>query len=291
MGTTAHVVVVGDSPLVDAAFARLADLEQRWSRFIPTSELSRLNTHQGSHVVVSPETLLLLQRSIEGWQRTGGLFDPTVLPALRAAGYDRDFAAVSSRARAMEVVDSPAAPGCAGIECDERVGTVTLPAGVELDAGGIGKGLAADIVSGELIEAGARGVLVNVGGDLRVRGEAPSGDMWDVAVEDPIAHTSVLRVELDEAAVATTSRLRRRWTTREGEMHHLIDPRTGCPSRGRYASVSVIAQEAWWAEVVAKAVIVGSPEPAAFPDFGALVLAVDDAGVAACDPELAAIPA
>src|SRR5690349_20426127 len=120
MGTTAHVVVVGDARLVETAFARLSDLERRWSRFLPTSELSRLNTHPGLHVVVSPETLLLVQRSIAGWQRTGGLFDPTVLPALRAAGYDRDFAAVPSHARAMEVVDGAAAPGCAGIQCDER---------------------------------------------------------------------------------------------------------------------------------------------------------------------------
>jgi thiamine biosynthesis lipoprotein len=291
MGTTAHVVVVGDASLVDTAFARLDDLEQRWSRFLPTSELSRLNAHPGQHVIVSAETLMLVQRSIDGWMRTGGLFDPTVLRALRAAGYDRDFASVASHARTIEVADVGAAPGCADIVCDERVRAVTLPAGVELDAGGIGKGLAADIVSAELIAAGARGALVNVGGDLRVRGEPPAGDMWDVVVEDAETRSELLRLGLLDAAIATSSRVRRQWTTAAGPMHHLVDPRTGRPARGVYATVSAVTQEAWWAEVVAKAVIVGGHSTAEFARFDALVVAVDDLGVALCDPMLAALPA
>jgi thiamine biosynthesis lipoprotein len=291
MGSTAHVVVVGDASLVDTAFARLDDLERRWTRFRPTSELSRLNKHPGQHVIVSAETLTLVQRSIAGWRTTGGLFDPTVLPALRAAGYDRDFASVAAHARTMQPADVGAAPGCAGIECDERVRAVTLPAGVELDAGGIGKGLAADIVSGELIAAGAHGALVNVGGDLRVRGEPPAGDAWDVAVEDAATQGVLIRLGLLDAAVATSSRLRRRWTTGAGVMHHLVDPSTGRPACGSYATVSTVAHEAWWAEVVAKAIIVGGHPVAEFANFDALVVAVDDDGLAVCDAALAAVPA
>ena len=291
MGTTAHVLVVGEASLLDVAFARLGDLERRWSRFRPTSELSRLNGHPGRPVVVSVETLLLVQRSIDGWTRTRGLFDPTVLPALRAAGYDRDFRSVASHARAIEPADVGSAPGCAGIECDEYVRAVTLPDGVELDAGGIGKGLAADIVSGELIAAGARGALVNVGGDLRVRGEPPAGDMWDVAVEDAATHSNLLRLGVLDAAVATSSRVHRRWTTRAGEMHHIVDPRSGRPARGPYATVGAVAEDAWWAEVVAKAVLIGGYPAEEFRGFGALVVAVDDVGLAFCDPLLAAVPA
>ena len=61
---------------------------------------------------------------------------------------------------------------------------MTLPAGIRFDPGGIGKGLAADIVTEELIAAGAAGALVSVGGDVRVRGESPGGTAWDLAIDD-----------------------------------------------------------------------------------------------------------
>jgi thiamine biosynthesis lipoprotein len=94
MGTTAHVVVVGNEQLVAHAFARLDDLERRWSRFIATSEISRMNAHAGAPVVVSADTFLLLTLAVNAWRRTHGLFDPTVLAAVQALGYDRDFALV-----------------------------------------------------------------------------------------------------------------------------------------------------------------------------------------------------
>ena len=99
MGTDAHVIVVGS----DARHARRAalvardrlhELEARWSRFLPDSEVSRLNAASGVPVVVSSDTLGLVERAVEGWRRTHGSFDPTVLDALVAQGYDRDFGAI-----------------------------------------------------------------------------------------------------------------------------------------------------------------------------------------------------
>ena len=183
MGTTAHVLVVAGS--ADAAHAgterareRLHELEARWSRFVPTSEVSVLNGAGGSPVMVSADTRLLVERAVEGWQRTGGRFDPTVLDAMVALGYDRDFDEID-RATPTPVTTIPA-PGCAGIVVDQIVGAVRLPRGVHFDPGGIGKGLAADLVAEELMRAGAHGVCVNVGGDLRVEGESPDGGDWVV---------------------------------------------------------------------------------------------------------------
>jgi len=280
MGTTAHVLVVGDDHLVDNAFARLDDLERRWSRFLPHSEISRMNAHSGEHIIVSADTLLLVEYAIDAWQRTDGLFDPTVLPMVRDAGYDRDFASVPEHAATLTPGDGRPSPGCAGIECDARLSAVTVPPGVELDPGGIGKGLAADIVTSELIESGARGALVNVGSDLRVYGEPPNGRTWDVAIEDPARDDAeILRIGLRGGAVATSSRVRRRWMTRAGEMHHLIDPRTGRPSASPYATVSTVANEAWWAEIVAKAVLIGGTHARARGTWNAHIATVDDAGV------------
>jgi thiamine biosynthesis lipoprotein len=299
MGGEAHVIVVGDERLTHGARARVADLEARWSRFLPESELSRLSRRPDEEVKLSPETFCLVERAVAAWHTTGGRYDPTVLPALRAAGYDRDLALVVATGAAGSGpvgVDEPGArllaPGCELVTLDRRSSTVRLPAGVEIDPGGIGKGLAADLVTAELIADGADGALVNLGGDLRVRGTAPAGGTWSIAIEDPFdPDRRLLTVGLDDGGVATSSRLRRRWTQGGLERHHIIDPRRGRPSDSDLVAVTAVAGEAWWAEVVTKSVLVAGL-PAQLADApSALLATVDVEGRLDMSPDLARIAA
>ncbi|HET6953085.1 MAG TPA: FAD:protein FMN transferase, partial [Acidimicrobiales bacterium] len=153
------------------------------------------------------------------------------------------------------------------------------------DPGGIGKGLAADLVTAELMAAGAAGALVNLGGDLRVRGEPPAGDVWSVAVAHPLDPArDLLHLGLTDGAVASSSRLRRRWTQDGRDRHHLIDPRTGGPAGSPLLAVTVVALDGWWAEAAAKSVFVAGrrdPVPA-----GTLVATVDGDGHCDLSPEL-----
>lgn len=291
MGTEAHVVVVGgdEQRLAASARLRLDDLERRWSRFLPGSEVSRLNRRPRRPVVVSPETFTLVARSVDAWHSTAGRFDPSILPALLAAGYDRDFAEV---ARAPRLPGPPRpSPGCGGIRLDPAVDVVWLPAGVAFDPGGIGKGLAADIVTGELCAAGASGALVNVGGDFRARGTPPDGDEWVVAVEDPAGlGRELARFGLAAGGVATSSRLRRRWEAAgKVPVHHLVDPTTGAPAETDVATVTVVAAEAWWAEALATALCVGPPPASLGSRDDASVLLVLADGTTMTTPELAAV--
>jgi thiamine biosynthesis lipoprotein len=211
----------------------------------------------GRPVVVSADTIALLTRSVDGWRRTGGLFDPTVHAALIGLGYDRDLALVQVGPGSAAALSSPA-PGCAGIDIDPAASTVRLPPGVAVDPGGIGKGLAADLVAAELLEADAAGCLVNVGGDLRALGQSPTDAGWVVTVPDPYRPgEELLRAALAEGGVATSSRLERRWRAAGIEVHHLIDPFTGAPANGDIAAATVVAAHAWEAEVLVKAVAVG----------------------------------
>ena len=291
MGTQAHVVVVdGDVGLADLAAARLADLEQRWSRFLLDSEISRVNALSGRAVGVSPETVRLVAHAVHGWNATGGTFDPTVLSALCDAGYDRTFRRAVARSAGLISPTPHAAPGCGQITWDEVECTVTFPAGVRFDPGGIGKGRAADIVTEELIVAGAAGALVSVGGDVRVRGESPTGDAWDLAVDDASREgAELLRLGLLDGAIATSSRLQRRWTTRTGEAHHLIDPRTGSPATTPLVAVSAVAGEGWWAEIIAKAVLIGGLGVDAGRSFGAMLVTVASDGSVEYDERLEAL--
>jgi FAD:protein FMN transferase len=268
MGSNAHVLVDDADPgLVATAHRRLAELEERWSRFRPDSELSRLNAAAGRPLPVSDDTAQVVRRCIEAWCVTAGLFDPTVLPQVLAAGYDRSFERLRSEPR--PATSAPPArptrrrpPGCDGIEVGPT--WVRLPAGVGLDLGGIGKGYAADLVAHELRRLGAPGVCVNLGGDIRVSGPSAGGRAWTVGVDDPFRPMlDSTAIRLEEGAVATSSRLRRRWWHDRREQHHLIDPRTGEPSRSRLVAVTVVAAQAHWAEVFAKAALIAGEEAGA----------------------------
>jgi thiamine biosynthesis lipoprotein len=268
MGSEVHLIAVGPgaTEALGAGEALVHDLEARWSRFRPDSELSQLNRAADRLVVLSGHTYELVERAVDAWWSTGGLFDPTVLDVLEASGYDRTFDQVDGDGPA---VARPVASntGCAAIELVPTLSAVRLPRGVRLDLGGIGKGRAADLVAEAMIAAGAEGACANLGGDLRVIGEAPVSGGWVVDVDDRAV------VALASGAVATSSRAKRRWVRGGEEHHHLIDPRTATAARSGLVSVSVVAADATTADVVAKSAFVAGPRE------GALV--VERAGLAA----------
>jgi FAD:protein FMN transferase len=258
MGSDAHLIVVGGPRgIIDQAKHRIEDLEHRWSRFLDDSEVSQLNRRAGEFVKVSPDTVVLIQRALEAWRLSGGSFDPTVLGAMIRAGYDRSFDLLRPGVGAGQSL--------LGIGADEITvagDLVRLPAGTGFDPGGIGKGLAADLVCAETLAAGAEGACVNLGGDVRVTGAGPDGKAWTVAVEHPWARAPLTLLGLAEGAVATSTTLRRCWQIDGESRHHLVDPQTGLPSDTDLTLATVVAGEAWVAEVLAKAVLLaGSAHP------------------------------
>lgn len=263
MGTQVELLAV-DAPggALAAACRRLAELEARWSRFRPDSEISTLNRAAGRPVAVSSETLTLLALAVLGWQATAGQFDPTILDALEAAGYDRSFERLSPEEGGIDAsAPTPGpAPGLGGVRIDAEAGTITLPVRTRLDPGGIAKGYTADLLCADLRAAGAAGACVNVGGDLRVSGTAPAGGPWTIAVPHPHGDQAAT-LELTEGAAATSSPLRRAWPAGGRPAHHLIDPATGQPAQTGILQVTVVAAEAWRAEVAAKAAfLAGLPD-------------------------------
>jgi thiamine biosynthesis lipoprotein len=298
MGSAAHVVVVGGPlHLADDAAARIEALEWAWSRFLPTSEVSALNAHAGHPVEVSPETALLVRTAITAWRVSGGSVDPTVLGAVVAAGYDRSFDRLAEAHAASSAAPpagpslagpSPAGPSLALVGCTDIVvtpATVTVPAGTGFDPGGIGKGLAGDVVAQELLAAGADGACVNLGGDVRVAGRGPDGGGWTVAVEHPDDGAPIALLGVADGAVATSSTLKRRWRIDGRWRHHLIDPATGRPATTDLVQVTAVAAEGWQAEAYAKTVLLrGSARGLDVLPRGVEVVAVRDDGVVLATP-------
>jgi FAD:protein FMN transferase len=254
MGTTCEVTLVGgESGLLDLARRRVEELEGRWSRFRDDSEITRLNSRSGLPTGLTADGYLLVDHAVAAWRWTAGRYDPTVLESIVAAGYDRSFELLEDRGLAG---GPRPAPGCAGVALDPQLRAVTLPPGVGIDPGGIGKGLAADLVVELLLDEGAAGVCISLGGDGRVAGEAPEGG-WRVGIGNPYESTELLAVvRLSDHGIATSSRLMRRWRAGGLERHHLLDPRSGCPIDNGLDAVTVIAADAWLAEVLTKAAFV-----------------------------------
>jgi FAD:protein FMN transferase len=257
MGTDCHVVVEGGRiGLLDQAEERIADLEARWSRFIPGSELSLLSTDKFGRV--SQDSFRLITTGLVGWRLSDGAFDPFLGEAIVAAGYDRDYASLQpAHSPATRLAAGRPHPGfrptAAPVrQLQRRSGMVRLSPAAVIDSGGIGKGLAADLVSAELIAAGAQACLVNLGGDLRVRGTRQ--EPWQIAVADELARDrDALTIKLTAGGLATSSVTRRRWVTGSGEpAHHLLDPRTGRSTSGCAAAATAIAPFGWLAEVLSK---------------------------------------
>jgi thiamine biosynthesis lipoprotein len=165
-----------------------------------------------------------------------------------------------------------------------------VPSGVGLDVGGIAKGFAADLVTDELLAAGATGALVNLGGDIRVRGRPPAGDRWPISVADPFdPGRELLRLAIEDGAVATSSRLARRWVGASGRpSHHLIDPVSGAPMESDVVAVTVVAGEGWWAEAQTKALFALGAEHGLRQLRNASAAVVDSRGRLATTPDLEA---
>ena len=260
MGSTAEVVLFGPASedLASWAVAEIERLEACWSRFRDDSELCALNRQAGRSVPVSVTLWTAIDAAARAWLATASGFDPTVLAALVSLGYDRTFTDVPTE-RELAAHPAPVA-GFGQVGLDPVSRKVTLPTGVGLDLGGIGKGLAADLVVDELMARGARSVSVSMGGDVRVAGQGPHTDgCWLVPVLSPIDDVELGVFPLvDEALVQSTTCIRS-WRAGGRLLHHLIDPRTGWPADSAVVAVVVTGPRAAEAEALAKASLVAGP--------------------------------
>ena len=228
-----------DADALVAAEAWIRRMHDRFTRFDPNSEVSRLNDSRGRWFAVSAELETLLGESLRAFEISDGLVNVAVLPALLAAGYTRDFSAGPTAATAAPTIR----PLHDVLQL--RPGEARLHGG-GIDLGGIAKGWLADRVAERLGE----NVLVNLCGDLYARGGGETGEGWPVG----FGEKTLLLKDLGAATSGTT---KRSW---EGG-HHLIDPRTGLPARSDLSEVSVLASTATDAEIFAKvALLLGSRE-------------------------------
>jgi thiamine biosynthesis lipoprotein len=274
MGTSFFCLLVGaDEKVCDSIYLLAHELENRWSRFIPDSELMLLNNNPDEMHEASDVTLRLVNEMKLGFEITNGIYDANVLGDMLDLGF------ANSRINPEKVTTwTHRTSGIADItdvQVDLASKSISIPSGVALDAGGIGKGLAADLMSDYAMQLGAMGVAVFAGGDVAVKGMAKDAAGWKVEISDPSDSAKfVSSVVLSRGGLATSSP--QGWIT--GNSHHIIDPRTHRSSESDVLQATVITQNASQAEVLAKmCIILGTQEGVDRIDsLGAAALIVDD---------------
>ena len=256
---------------------RLLAWHERFSRFLPDSELSRLNADPRPEVPVSPLMARLAYAVHTAGALTGGLVDATLIDEIESAGYGSDLGEPLPlpSALALAPARAPARPAAGSrwreIEVDLAHGTVTRPPGVKIDSGGLAKGLFADALAETLSDHA--GFAVNCAGDIRIGGAA--GLLRPVNVESPFDGRILHTFQRRRGGIATSGIGRRSWRDEQGRpAHHLLDPSTGRPAFTGIVQVTALAPSALMAEIHAKAAILSGPQGAAaqLPDGGVIVL-------------------
>lgn len=257
MGTLAELAVPARHEGVarqalQAAAAELRRVESLMTRFSPASDVGRFNAAPaGASIPVSPETAEVVRAAL-GWaRRSDGAFDPT-LERLTAL-WDPASATVPPRGEALAAAQGDAG-GWRTLETGSGTDTPTLlrTPGTALDLGGIAKGYGVDQATRVLREHGVHRGLVNVGGDLMALGDGPGARPWRIGIRDPRDPEGTVRtLELVDEAVATSGDYLRFFEHDGERYHHILDPRTGAPTRSRTRTVTVVAPDVMTADASA----------------------------------------
>jgi thiamine biosynthesis lipoprotein len=211
-----------------------------------------------------------VEAALRAARLTGGDVDPTVGGALISLGYDRDFDSLVAGPRTTVA----SVPGWRTVRLDRHMQTIRVPRGVTLDLGATAKALGADRAVTAALAAAGCGVVVSLGGDVRVAGPPPA-DGWRIRVTDD--HSAGVSapgqwISLRSGGLATSSTTVRRWQLEHSPdhdgsdapvVHHLLDPATGQPVPGPWRTVTVAAASCLDANIASTAAIVrGDRAPA-----------------------------
>lgn len=270
LGSAISLVLVTsmNQSAVDEIFRKLwltiFEFEQRFSRFLPDSELTRFNRSAGTKQPVSQEfrSLLIVAKMMA--QKSEGLYNPFVLPALQRAGYVHSMVS----AHRQDVVDNYADRSVVDWSMlDIGDDWASIPYGTAIDLGGCGKGYAGDLLADLADFSGdITGYWFSLGGDIVARGYDEAGQPWVIGVEDIVHQQKIIGTCSTSGtrryAVATSSITRRKGKQNGKDWHHIIDPLTGKPSETDILAASISASDSLTADVIASCVIIAGSDRA-----------------------------
>ena len=246
---------------LEEAKSLLAEYEQLWSVTMEESEIAQINRADGEWVAVSEETADILEYALDMAQYTEGCYDPTIYPLVAAWGFTTDAYRIPGAEELRERITL----------VDYRKLTVgggkaALPAGMQIDLGGIAKGYAGDRVAALLKQKEIDSAIISLGGNIHVLGSKPDGSAWKIGIKSPLGDGMLGALSVRDRCVITSGAYERYFEGEDGKKYgHIIDPDTGMPADNGVLSVTVVGEEGAQCDALSTALFVmGAEEACAF---------------------------
>ena len=230
----------------------IQQVEGLWSVTDEDSEIYQANHSGGQPVTVSEETAEIISFALEMAQRTGGALDPTIYPVLTAWGFTTDSKQVPSQQRITRLLEQ------VGYDRIRLNGTeLTVPDGMELDLGAVGKGYTADLVTEILRRHGVTSALISLGGNIQAIGSRPDGSDWRLGIRAPWESGNLGVLTVSDAAVVTSGGYENYFDDEQGNIYwHILDPSTGYPADSGLQSVTIVGREGRMCDALSTALFV-----------------------------------
>lgn len=280
-GTTYHITYESPRDLGDSIAAVVETINQSLSMFSPSSRVSRINAGATDTVDACFAAVYELSRKVS--DASGGRFDPTVAPLTDLWGFGRK----EPRRELPDSAEVAAALARVGIGktriSDGRI--FRQRPDMEFDFSAVAKGFGVGEVAKMLERNGCRNFMVEIGGEIALRGHSPSGRAWRIQVDAPVAgsapgDSSLTVLELTDCAIATSGNYRNFKEMGGTTVGHTLDPATGYPSQRDVVSATVIAADCGLADALATALMASPADSAAaiigcFPNTRAILVRAD----------------
>lgn len=260
MNTYMTLTVYGENgeTALEAAEERIHAAEALWSVTDAASDIYRANHSGGQTVSVHEETANLLSFALDMAQKTGGALEPTIYPVLTAWGFTTDSKQVPTQEQIAEQL-----PQVDYSRIRLEGTSLTVPAGMQLDLGAVGKGYAADVVTDVLKAHGIESAVLSLGGNIQTIGSRPDGSQWRIGIRAPWEDGNLGVLETSDAAVVTSGGYENYFEDADGHIYwHILDPATGYPADSGLQSVTIIGKEGRLCDALSTALFVMGAEKA-----------------------------
>lgn len=246
-----------EDALADAR-VRVEEVEALWSVTDEGSEIYQANHSGGEPVNVSEETAELVSFALEMAEKTDGALEPTIYPVLRAWGFTTDTKQVPSQEEINALL------GDVGHEKITLDGTLlTVPEGMELDLGAVGKGYAGDLAAEAVRARGIECAILSLGGNIQAVGSRPDGTDWRVGLRSPWEDGTLGVLRVSDQAVVTSGGYENYFEDEDGNVYwHILDPETGYPAKSGLLSVTIICTQGRMGDALSTALFVMGPQKA-----------------------------
>ena len=246
-----------EDALADAR-VRVEEVEALWSVTDEGSEIYRANHSGGEPVNVSEETAELVSFALEMAEKTDGALEPTIYSVLRAWGFTTDTKQVPSQEEIDALLED------VGHEKITLDGTLlTVPEGMELDLGAVGKGYAGDLAAEAVRARGIECAILSLGGNIQAVGSRPDGTDWRVGLRSPWEDGTLGVLRVSDQAVVTSGGYENYFEDEDGNVYwHILDPETGYPAKSGLLSVTIICPQGRMGDALSTALFVMGPQKA-----------------------------